>query len=127
MIEVDGLVFAYPGARDPAVNDLAFAVVGAEAPRLFSRHGSEGVADHQLLYPECPSLSHHARHALTDELVIDVAMNEPTRGVAANLAGVECDRRDQFFSGIGNVDVIKHDGGALTAQFQLDRHEVATA
>ena len=42
MIEVDGLVFAYPGTKEPAVNDLEFSVGDGE---IFGFLGSSAVVN----------------------------------------------------------------------------------
>ena len=56
-----------------------------------------------------------ALRALVDELLVDAAMDEPAGGVAADLAGVERDRADEFRGGVGNVDIFEDDGGAFAA------------
>ena len=54
-------------------------------------------------------------------------MDEPARGVAADLAGVEGDGLDQPLDGPRQVDVVEDHRGPLAAEFQLDRHEVPPA
>ena len=56
-----------------------------------------------------------------------LAMHEPARGVAADLAGVERDRADQFGGRVADVDIIEHHGRAFAAQFQFHGREIPSA
>ncbi len=49
MIEVNGLVFAYPGAKGPAVNDLEFAVADGEVLGFLGPNGAGKSTTQKLL------------------------------------------------------------------------------
>ena len=63
----------------------------------------------------------------TDEVIVNIPLNEPTRGVAANLAGVKGDRLRQLVGGLGNLHVIKNHRGTFPAQLELHGDEVTPA
>ena len=48
----------------------------------------------------------HPGNALIDETVVDVLLNQPSRGVAADLAGMKRDCINEILSRRLNVDVI---------------------
>ncbi len=66
-------------------------------------------------------------NTLADELVVDVSLDQPASGITTNLPAVESDRIDQLFGGIGNVDVVEHDGGTLATKFQFDGDKIVAA
>ena len=68
----------------------------------------------------------HQLFAVADELVVNIFVNKPSSCVAAHLASVKRDSANERLCGCFDIDVIKHNCGALAAQFQLHRNKVTT-
>ena len=67
-----------------------------------------------------------SNHTLVNELVIDVFMDQPTRGVTTNLACMEGDRFNKLLGRFRNVDIIKDDCGSLSTEFTFHGYEVTS-
>ena len=62
-----------------------------------------------------------------DEAIVNRPLDDPARGVAADLAGVEGDRPHQFLGRLVDGAVGEDHRRALAAQLQFHRHEVPAA
>ncbi len=62
-----------------------------------------------------------------DEAFVNFFVNEPARGRAADLTGVERERGGQRAGGVVHIDVIEQHGRAFAAEFEFHRHEIPAA